>query len=95
MNRDKAEELFRERGYMVRHGLFDAVELEVLKGEIPLLVDAHRETLGLPYRMRSRITAAIRVWSHDERRAVELFRAALADEDAARNDQRIESDDFG
>jgi hypothetical protein len=164
MNRDKAEELFLERGYIIRYGLFDAGELEVLKEEIPLLVDAHRETLGLPSatevpnaerlldrilcihhthkiadgflklaadpgsqgcwrrslaqvmgrepyewkgyqdrsvphprlwpdpgrppepaspdcRMRSRITAAIRVRSHDERRAVDLFRAAFDDKD--------------
>jgi hypothetical protein len=35
--------------------------------------------------MRSKITATIRGWSYDERRAVELFRAALADKDAATN----------
>jgi ectoine hydroxylase-related dioxygenase (phytanoyl-CoA dioxygenase family) len=44
------------------------------------------DPVALGYRMRSKITAAIRVWAYDERRAVELFRAALGDEDAA-NDQ--------
>jgi len=53
------------------------------------------EPATLDYRMRSKITAAIRVWAYDERRAVELFRAALGDEDAACNDQRTIPADFG